>query len=366
MMDTHSLTSIFLEKTAQELDWFDKKRENYGISGLARQLGETFSSTYQEEMQKLRDVDTENRTKATSLKPNLDAAKKALKDNRYLDLFHFADQINKTLLEITKRTDELSSSSRKHINEFYGGYEHYDPLKEYSFAKGAGVLDYIFGTKRERAAKALEKMYKKKLQKQKVAMDKLIKNLETIVNNTISEFKLMKVFRREGKLEEYIGSLQKIELSRKKIATELKSLYDVYIKDIIEYKRKLNEQMAPAVQPEEAPVNKPDFGGLTSQSPVLQSPVNVTPYQTTKNEPIENQKSAPPIQDIDSDGDVDATDETLNEYQQQELNFTQANKIYQSYIKVASIYKSKGDLKKESIYRGKARLLLKEARARFT
>jgi hypothetical protein len=365
-MNIHSLASIFLKKTAQELDWFDKKREDYGVTGLARKFNETFSSTYQEEMQKLREIDTEIRTEATSLKPNLAAAKKALKDHRYLDLFHFADQINKALLEITGRTDELSSPSREHINEFYGGYENYDPSGDYSFAKEAGVLDSIFGTKRERAAKTLEKLYRKKIQKQKLAMDKLARNLEAVVNNTISEFKLMKVFRREGKLEEYIESLQKIEIARKKIAAELKSLYDTYIKDIIEYKRKLNEQKQempetqPAVQPKEGPVKDPDPQAFTNQSPALQSPVK--PIQTTMPDTADSDED---IEDIDSDGDVDATDETLEEYEQLELDFNKANQIYKNYIKVASAYKAKGDLRKERMYKGKARLILKEARARL-
>jgi hypothetical protein len=333
--------------TAQELSRWNKFRDKTNIS---RKINEGISSSYQDEMNKLRDVDDQVREEAMALKPSLSGATTALKQRRYLDLFHFADEINKTLSKMTENLGQLSDSNKKHMNEFYGESEYYDPSKEFSFAsmesqmlKEAGVFSSLFGSERQRAGKALETMYKKKIQKQKLAMNKLSKNLNVIVNTTIASLKQMAGFRTSGKLAEYIESLEKIELSRKKLSEELKSLYNTYIKDIVAYKKehsKIEEaaktesrsgsRSAPEDDTGEYEIGDNPSVELSPEAvdptperrlkPAEQAAQEIIEFENANPAPQEGQYYPAPDEDEDEggdeDGDVDATDGTIKEYEQ--------------------------------------------------
>lgn len=312
--------------TAQELSRWNKFRDKTNIS---RRINEGISSSYQEEMDKLREVDDEIRLAAIDLKPNLSSATAALKQRRYLDLFHFADEINKILSKITENLKKISDSRDRHINEFYGESEYYDPSKEFSFAsvesqmlKEAGVFSSIFGSERERAARALEKMYKKKIQKQKLAMNKLSKNLNIIVSSTIASLKQMAGFRTSGKLSDYIESLEKIELSRKRLSEELKLLYNTYIKDIVAYKKehgKIEEETESAEPKRKIKPAEQAAQEIIEFENALPSPQEGQYYP----DPEEAEKDEAFMKELglnnkdqDGDGDIDATDETIKEYEQ--------------------------------------------------
>src|SRR5690606_16174197 len=192
---------------AQQRGFYHKLREK---TNIGRSLNEAFSGSYRDQMEKLRNIDDIITEKAVELNPSLKQAKHALKERRYLDLLHFADVINKIVSSITEQVKELSGDMSSHLNEFYGQSEYYDPSGEYSFAsindqllKSAGIWDALFGTERENAAKALEKMYKRKAQQQKVAMERMFRNLSVLVNTTLAYIKDMGVLRREGDLSEY-------------------------------------------------------------------------------------------------------------------------------------------------------------------
>lgn len=198
---------------------------------LSRHMAETFSSVFKDQMEILREVDSEIRENAAGLPHYLKEAKKALKQRRYLDVAHFLNRINQDVKVVLNEGNKLKELREDHIDDFYGDYKYFDP-NEQIFSKEAGLLDFF--DDRQRAAKVLEKIYKNKTKKRNRDMQKLVNDAERAVNNILNRFEIMGDLRASGKISDYISELDKISQIQNKFEESFKEKYFEHIAPMVE------------------------------------------------------------------------------------------------------------------------------------
>lgn len=224
------------DKLAQRRSGWQWLKEKGNVS---RHMAETFSGVFKDQMEILREVDSNIREYASGLPHYLKNAKKSLKQRRYLDVAHFLNRINQDIKPILNESNRLKELREDHIDDFYGDAEHFDPNEQY-FSKEAGLLDFF--DDRQRAAKILEKIYKNKLKQRHRDMQKLVNEAERTINKLMGHFETLGDHRASGEISDYIQTIDKISAEHKKFEDSFKEKYFEHIAPMVERMRGKKEE----------------------------------------------------------------------------------------------------------------------------
>jgi len=265
-----------LQKIAQRrnfLQWLHEK------ANVPRKVVEHFSSEYGKQMAQLREVDDALRFEARMLASDLGQARRALKERRYVDVAHFAGNINDDLKRMREAGSVLISFQQSQMDEFYGHQEHADVGRDY-FKAEAGLSDVFHGIGRMYSGHVIERMYKKQLKQRHKAIGSLVDLAEALVNQVLRTLKEMGTLRARGDVGSYITNLKNIEKRRSSFEELFKNIYQSQIAPMIQ---RMQEQQSKqeAVEPEwpSFPVSAPDV-------PVAEQTVPAVEPQVTDETPL--------------------------------------------------------------------------------
>ena len=194
-------------------EWFVKDAGAIGnlIRRPMRWVSEQMFSGYQQQMEKLREIDSQIRVWTKDLDGLVDKAVNSRKLGKPLDVIFWLSQINNRLKLVGDKKKELSDIQDQHIEEYYGDTEQGIPDDYFQFGENkiveAGFLDNL---KRKMTTTNVERMYRKRLLEQSRSLVALLNLAKSTVNRVNTLLDQMESSRNAGDISLYIDCLDKI------------------------------------------------------------------------------------------------------------------------------------------------------------
>lgn len=245
--------------------WFndlgmDFKEMGRGVrekANVGRWVSEKMFGTYGEHMEKLREVDDQIWAWTKDLSNALDRAKDAQSEGKPLDAIFWMSQINNRLKLVVDHGKQVQDLEKEHLDEFYSetdqevpdDYFASDPDKLVT----AGVVNDVgrWMTKRK-----LDKVYRKKIETQKLALRGLMNSCAATVGMIETHLGALASARASGDIKSYIDVLSKIGRAQGVFETKFRSVFATHFKDMVGRlkareleERKLQEQKNQKIPP---------------------------------------------------------------------------------------------------------------------
>src|SRR3990167_4131657 len=212
-----------------------------------RWMSEKLFSGFGAQMEQLREVDEQINRWTRDLDNALDHAKDARKQGRYLDVFFWLNQINNRLRLAGEAAKDFIDVNQEQFDEFFGKTRHglqpdyfgklpeediLDPNQSFSETIAAVVRDElvknagVFQDLGERITTwKAERMYKKRLQEMKRAMDSLLGEASRTVGFIDAMLSRMSKARANGDISTYLEALSKVSLQQQKFEKQVRTVY---------------------------------------------------------------------------------------------------------------------------------------------
>ena len=212
-------TTATLERIAQRRSVWRRVHE---FGNLSRKKREGEEAPYGLQMRKLRDVDDYARSHASSIKDDLKAAKKALKNElhpSYIDIYRAMRQISMALKNVAarasvlkKRRDEDMKPAQTRTNMTDAELQFmYDQMKNEMKAANHALRNHLLKMSKGDAAKTLEKIHGNAVSSRYEAVHDLVNDkADRLVGQALKAFKLMDKARAQGEVGKFIDALELI------------------------------------------------------------------------------------------------------------------------------------------------------------
>jgi HEPN domain-containing protein len=234
-------------KIAQRRSVLHKLHETLNVP---RRLHEALDQNiFGPQMELLKRVDDEIREIALgeggpSLKELLKSAKRSLKEKKYPDALYYAKQIDQIVAKMVAAAANLTVYRDEQIDDLFGQSDiGYQEVAQ-AFEKTAGILDMFSGWSRNRTARLIEKMYRNKVRKMRLAVEGAVSGADSLVNNVLRTLKNMGTARASGDVSAYLEGLSNIGKWQEQFSTRVDSVYQEHIGPMV---ARIQEQQAAPV-----------------------------------------------------------------------------------------------------------------------
>lgn len=307
-----------------------------------RWVNEKLFSGYGSQMEQLREVDELISHWTRDLDNVLDQARDARKQGRYLDVFYWLNQINGRLQLAEEAAKDFVDVNQEQFDEFFGKSRHglqpdyfsklqaediTDPNQEFEETVAALVNDELkktAGMFQDMGEKfttwKMERLYRKRLQEMKRAMDSLLGEAARTVGHVDALLARMSKARANGDISTYLDSLGKISALQGKFETSFKKTYDTKgfkemvqrMRDRAQRKEKETSAPTPVVENSEQPT-VPDLVAPAPPAESYQEPMVHTPemFQSAPAPAVLPNPAPTPAKSLIEDVSVPETSGTL-------------------------------------------------------
>jgi len=224
------------------------KKEKVSVAGIRRMISERFSPDYREQMNTLREVDSQIRAWARSIRDNVKELKNAFKSGRIIDVAILFARFNKHLETVVDIGKDVEIFYEKSLAEFESGHE----LTDYSELEGLGNKEAtLLG---DLARKYISKrIYNREIKERNMAVRRLISKAEAVYKTIDTYLDGMKAAKKDGDIGRYVDFLRKISAKQKDFESAFIPTYNRYLKRSVELAMEHDK-------------SKPEKGGLKGEA----------------------------------------------------------------------------------------------------
>lgn len=195
-------------------------------------------------MDNLREVDDQIQNWTHDLDNCLEKAEEAKKEGRPLDVIFWLSQINNRLNLVANKSKELHNIQDEDLAEFYGKSEY--GVQEDYFTSGEGKLveaGLLDGLGRRITNWKMQQVYRKKLDAQNKAIDKLLRLASALVDKTENRLAVMSAARAKGDIARYMAAISDISISQATFEKTFRGIYAAQFSSLTEILKKREQQL---------------------------------------------------------------------------------------------------------------------------
>lgn len=229
-------------------DAYKNVRDNYrGVReklNPGRWISEKVFSGFAEQMENLREVDDQIQNWTHDLDNCLDKAEQAKSEGRPLDVVFWLSQINNRLNLVSNKSKELHNLQDDDLAEFYSDSEH--GVQDDYFTSGEGKLveaGLLDGLGRKITNWKMQQMYRKKLDAQNKAIDKLLSFATSLVDKVENRLGIMSVARGKGDIARYMAAISDISTSQAVFEKTFRGIYASHFSKLTEALKRREVQL---------------------------------------------------------------------------------------------------------------------------